>query len=199
MSNKEQYQQAFSVLHASENISLEVNMNREKVFRPTRKLISICICVALMCALGVTAYAYGGEIISRIFGWGNNFEITQKIDENGEEVSESILYTDNLTDPVIFENGRMIFIVNNENIDITDRVSEKEAFQYVYIDEEGNTHLWLVGLNSSDKANFGYAEYIKDSNGMWVGGYDARVNIGKDGSTDAQWLEISKSELNIPW
>ena len=34
---------------------------------------------------------------------------------------------------------------------------------------------------------------------MWVGGYDARVNIEKDGSTDAQWLEISKPELGIPW
>ena len=151
-----------------------------------------------MCALGVTAYAYGGEIISRIFGWGNNFEITQKIDENGENISEPILHTDRLKDPVIITDSRMIFIVNNENIDITDQVSEKDAFHYEYVDEEGNIHIWLVGLNSSDKTNFGYAEYIKTTDGEWAGGYSARVNIEEDGSTSAQWLEIAKSELDIP-
>ena len=199
MTNKESYKQAFGVLHAPEAISLEVKMDRKKVFKPTRKLVSVCICVALICALGVTAYAYGEKIISRIPGWGNNFEITQKIDENGESISESILYTDRLTDPVIIKDGRMIFIVNNESIDITDQVSEKEAFQYEYTDKEGNTHFWCVGLNSGDLNNFGYAEFIKGSNGEWAGGYSARVNTEADGSTSAQWLESAKSELSIPW
>ena len=63
MTNKEKYKQAFSVLHASENISLEENMNTEKTFRPSRKLVSACVCAALMLALGVVAYAYGGEMI----------------------------------------------------------------------------------------------------------------------------------------
>ena len=199
MTNKENYKRAFRVLHASENISLEENMNREKVFKPTRKLLSVCICAALICALGVTAYAYGGEVISRIFGWGNNFEISQSIDENGEEVSVSILYTERLTDPVVIQDGRMIFIVNNESMDISDQVSESEAFRYDYTDEKGNTHFWCVGLNSDDINNYGYAEYIKDPHGEWAGGYHARVNTEADGSTSAQWLESAKSAWNIPW
>ena len=199
MTNKETYKQAFSVLHASDNISLEVHMNRKKVFKPARKLVSVCVCAALLCALIVTAYAYGGEFISRIYGWGSNFEIKQEIDENGEAVSISILYTESLNDPVEISDGRMIFIVNNENIDITDQISETDAFRYEYVDEEGNIHFWLVGLNSDNIENFGYAEYIKDPSGTWAGGYSARVNTEADGSTSAQWLENAKSEQIIPW
>lgn len=199
MTNKEKYKQAFSVLHASENINLEENMNTEKSFRPSQKLVSICVCAAMMLAMGVVAYAYGVEIINRIWGWGNNFEITQGINENGENTTTSILYTENLTDPVVVSKGKMLFIVNNEKIDITDQVSPNEAFRYEYTDDEGNIHFWLVGLNSDEIENYGYAEYIKDANGEWAGGYSARVNQEADGSTSAQWLEIAKSDMEIPW
>ena len=37
------------------------------------------------------------------------------------------VHTDDLTEPVSFENGRMYFIVNDEHIDITDQVSETES------------------------------------------------------------------------
>lgn len=199
MTNKKKYKQAFSVLHASENISLEENMHIEKTLRPSRKLMVLCACIVMVLALGITAYAYGGEIINRIFGWGNNFEITQGIDENGENTSISILYTDNLTAPVVFSDGKMLFVVNGESIDITDQISQSEPFRYEYTDEEGNTHYWFVGLNSSEPENYGYAEYIKDPAGDWAGGYSARVNIEPDGSTAARWLETAKADLNIPW
>ena len=199
MTNKEKYKQAFSALHASENITLEENMNIKKTFRPSQKLVTICVCVAMMLAMGVVAYAYGGIINNRIFGWGNNFEITQGTDENGENTTVSILHTDNLTDPVVISEGKMIFVVNGEKTDITDQVSQSEAFRYEYTDDEGNTHFWFVGLNSDEMENYGYAEYIKDPAGEWSGGYSARVNIEADGSTSAQWLENTKSELNIPW
>lgn len=93
----------------------------------------------------------------------------------------------------------MFFIVNDEKIDITDRVSEKEYFQYECADSAGYMHVWLVGLLSSDHRNFGYAEYIKDSDGNWKSGYSARINTEADGSTSAEWLNTAKKELNIPW
>ena len=97
MTNKEKYRQAFSVLHASGNIVLEESMKTEKTFRPSRKLVSLCVCAALLLALGVTAYAYGDEIAGRIFGWGHNLEITQGTDENGASTGTAVLYTDSLT------------------------------------------------------------------------------------------------------
>ena len=36
-------------------------------------------------------------------------------------------------------------------------------------------------------------------NGLWVGGYSARVNVEPNGHTSAQWLETAKKELGILW
>ena len=199
MTNKEKYKRAFSALHASENISLEVDkdMKNKRVFN--KKIMAVCTCCLAMFGVGATVYAHNYQIINKIFGWGNNLEITQEVDENGETSSISILHTDNLTEPVKIDDGKIYFVVNDEKIDITDKISETTAFEYEYTDNEGNTHIWLVGLNSDNIEDYGYAEYIKNIDGDWTGGYSARVNIESDGKTNAEWLENAKSEKTIPW
>ena len=199
MTNKEKYKRAFSALHASENISLEVDkdMKNKRVFN--KKIMAVCTCCLAMFGVGATVYAHNYQIINKIFGWGNNLEITQEVDENGETSSISILHTDNLTEPVKIDDGKIYFVVNDERIDITDKISETTAFEYEYTDDEGNTHIWLVGLNSDNIKDYGYAEYIKNIDGDWTGGYSARVNIESDGKTNAEWLENAKSEKTIPW
>ena len=199
MTNKEKYKRAFSALHASENISLEVDkdMKNKRVFN--KKIMAVCTCCLAMFGVGATVYAHNYQIINKIFGWGNNLEITQEVDENGETSSISILHTDNLTEPVKIDDGKIYFVVNDEKIDITDKISETTAFEYEYTDDEGNTHIWLVGLNSDNIKDYGYAEYIKNIDGDWTGGYSARVNIESDGKTNADWLENAKSEKTIPW
>ena len=199
MTNKEKYKRAFSALHASENISLEVDkdMKNKRVFN--KKIMAVCTCCLAMFGVGATVYAHNYQIINKIFGWANNLEITQEVDENGETSSISILHTDNLTEPVKIDDGKIYFVVNDEKIDITDKISETTAFEYEYTDDEGNTHIWLVGLNSDNIKDYGYAEYIKNIDGDWTGGYSARVNIESDGKTNAEWLENAKSEKTIPW
>lgn len=199
MTNKEKYKRAFSALHASENISLEVDkdMKNKRVFN--KKIMAVCTCCLAMFGVGATVYAHNYQIINKIFGWGNNLEITQEVDENGETSSILILHTDNLTEPVKIDDGKIYFVVNDEKIDITDKISETTAFEYEYTDDEGNTHIWLVGLNSDNIEDYGYAEYIKNIDGDWTGGYSARVNIESDGKTNAEWLENAKSEKTIPW
>ena len=56
MTEKERYKQAFSSLHASGHISLEVNMNHNRKFHPTRKLIAASACAILLLG-GSSAYA----------------------------------------------------------------------------------------------------------------------------------------------
>lgn len=187
---------AFEPLHASPTVLTEVcKMTEEKKSHFSQKNIRpllVAACLAL--ALCITAYSAG--VVEQIWGWSGNMEI-QTDRENGNQTV--ILHTDALTEPVAFVNGRMIFLVNGELLDITDCVSQTEPFSYRYEDEEGLTHIWLVGLVGNSLEHYGYAEYIQDAEQNWLGGYSARINSRADGTTEAEWLNLWKEENACPW
>lgn len=165
-----------------------------------KTILTLALAACLVMGLAVTAYAYGGEIVSQFFGWGNNLEVNTFVDENENVVSEAILYTEHLTEPIKIRNGKMFFIVNDENIDITEQISTEKAFQYEYKDADSITHFWLVGLlEEGVLEHYGYAEYLKNDNGDWLGGYTARINTESDGHTAVKWLELAKENNVIPW
>ena len=189
MNNRDKYKKAFSVLHASETNDWEALMEQKTKKKSGKTAVRLILVAAVICLMTVTVSA---DSVRQLFGWGGNMRIDQY--EDGAEVR---VYTENLTEPVEIRDGRMYFIVNGENIDITDQVSQSKAFTYQYVDNQGITHDWVVGLNSENIENYGYAEYLKTD--TWQGGYSARVNINSDGTTDAQWLESWKTENNCPW
>lgn len=179
MTDRERYKRAFASLHTSREIQLEVTMKKTWNLKKTAIL---CACILTLFSVGISASAYGGAI----WGWGNNVELT----ENGENGYDVYLHTDDLTDPVRIENDRMFFIVNEEYTDITDLISEEDGYVYRYTDLLGDEHVWIIGLNSDDLENYGYAEFIYH-NGQMIGGYAARVNTQPDGSTKP-WLDRNK-------
>ena len=189
MNNRDKYKKAFSVLHASTQTDWEALMEQKTKKKYGKTTVRLILIAAVVCLMTVTVSA---DSVRQLFGWGGNMEITQH--DDGAEVR---IFTDNLTEPVEIRDGRMYFIVNGENIDITDQVSQTKAFTYQYVDEQGVTHMWVVGLNSEELENYGYAEYLKTD--TWQGGYSARVNINADGTTDARWLESWKTENDCPW
>ena len=190
MNNRDKYKKAFSVLHASETTDWEAIMGHNTQRKHKKTVVKLLLLAAVISLMTVTASA---DSVRQLFGWGGNMEITQ-YDDGGAEVR---IHTEKLTEPVEIRDGRMYFIVNGENIDITDQVSQTKAFTYQYVDNQGITHDWVVGLNSENIENYGYAEYLKTD--TWQGGYSARVNINTDGTTQAQWLEIWKAENDCPW
>ena len=195
MSDFRDYNNYMDKLHAPASVYTEVwNMTIEKekkaVRHYCRPILLLAAALILLLAVGLTAYAMGPSI----FGWGGNFEVRRG--EQGEYL-EAVLHTENLTEPVRFEDGRMIFIVNGEEIDITDAVSETEAFTYQYTDSEGITHGWLVGKNGPEPTNYGYGEYLGRDEG-WFTGYTARVNLDPD-SGGPLWLQNGKAALGVTW
>ena len=152
-------------------------------------VMKLVLLAAVVCLMTVTASA---DSVRQLFGWGGNMEITDH--GNGVEI---VVNTDELTEPVEIRDGRMYFVVNGENMDITDQVSQTKAFTYSYKDTAGIIHDWVVGLNGEGLESYGYAEYLKTD--TWQGGYSALVNINADGTTQAQWLEIWKAENDCPW
>ena len=163
----------------------------ETLYKPLhtarKRILTLALAAALMLSLGIAAYS-AGQVI---FGWGGNMEIHAEKTEGGIQTNVYV-HTDNLTEPVSFENGRMIFIVHDEHIDITDRVSETQPYIYQFSDEEGVLHYWIIGKNGPELEHYGYAEYLHPSESEWTAGYVARTN----GNT-ATWLDRAKEELGF--
>ena len=198
MSEMQKYNCAMDAIHAPESLVSEVmNMTVYKEQRGVRhfgrRIVILAAALVLMLALSMTAYAVG----TSIYGWGGNFEVRHTKTKGGEK-TESVLHTESLTEPVRFEDDRMIFIVNGEEIDITDQISETKPFHYEYTDAEGIIHYWIVGRNGPELTNYGYGEFLYKEGENWLGGYSARANLDKDGK-GPDWLQNGKKELNIPW
>ena len=153
-----------------------------------KKILSFALAAALLLALGVGAYAAGNTV----FGWGNNMEIRAAQTDHGVETTVYV-HTENLTEPVSVEDGRLYFIVNDEHIDITEQISETEPFLYSYTDEEGVRHHWIVGKNGPEPWHYGYAEYLQPPEGDWFAGYVARTD-----NNSAPWLDKAQKEIGFP-
>ena len=71
---------------------------------------------------------------------------------------------------------------------------DTQAYMYTYVDVEEVTHYLIVGGTPEE---FGYAEFMKDATGTWVGGYFQGGVVG--GDITPVWLENAKEQLDIPW
>ena len=198
MSNKEKYQEAFSVLHASVVHSMQKQQTENRPVFMVRRFAAVCAGVIIMLAGGYGVYALGGQAVREVWGWGNNMRYTETTDsETGETEKQVKVMTESLTDPVEIRDNRLYFIVNGEDIDITGLISETQAYEYEYTDEEGYVHYWLVGKNGPETNYYGYGEYIKDADGKWIGGYSARTNLDENGK-GTEWLEAGKEQIGFP-
>ena len=152
-----------------------------------KRILTLALAAALMLSLGIAAYSAG----QAIFGWGGNIEIRAEKTDGGIEANVYV-HTENLTEPVCFEDGRMFFIVNNEYIDITDQVSETQPYIYQFTDTEDILHYWIIGKNGPELEHYGFAEYLHTPESDWTAGYVARTN----GNT-APWLDQAKEKLGF--
>ena len=128
MNNGELYKQAFGALHAPDTVSLTAGKGAERKTLPP----GTAACARLRLH-GAGARPCRDSVCPRrtdprpCFRLGNDMEITTGVDENGESCDEVRLHTEDLTPPVVQRGGRMIFIVNNESIDITGELSPDEG------------------------------------------------------------------------
>ena len=173
--------EAYRPVPGKRSASLErINHMRKK------RMIPFALAAVLLLALGITASA--GRVL---FGWGGNVEIRSTQTDNGIE-NTVYVHTENLTEPVSFEDGRMYFIVHDEHIDITDQVSETQPYIYHYTDGEGVVHYWIIGKNGPEPEHYGFAEYLQPADGVWTAGYVARTD-----NNSAPWLDRAIEELGF--
>jgi len=220
MTDRERYKRTFGVLHTSRPISLEggrergfaagpgrssapgsseVDMKRTEAkrnygFHPSKGLVAACLCACLLLGTGVTAWCCRDSLRAVITGWRGNATVITG--ENGE--GAVILDTDSVSAPVIFEDGRLFDLTGGEPADITAQVSQSEPYITSQTDEDGNTHYFIVGLNSEDPSDYGFAEYIRDADGQWAGGYSVGTALDENGAAPV-WLTAGMKALQLPW
>lgn len=187
MTNKEKYKQAFSVLHASDHISLEVNnsMNKKKVFEPARRLVVACACVAITLGIGVTAYAayhllsssqvateiYPNSSLADAFEGENGIQINQKVECEG--------YVFSLLE-ITSGTGINKYLDENNN-----KFEQSESYAVIAIENADGTPMEVTSDDNYDMNNILVTPFI--------GGQEPwKVNIY---NLDGGYAEISKDGI----
>lgn len=157
-----------------------------------RRTGTLLVAALLICALSVSALAYGGVQIYRMLT-GGTFEIGQ--DEYGNYYASGSVDTDELVAPVeLREDGRLYLTINGENKDITDECSYTEPYIYEFVAEDGLRHCIIIGGNLDA---IGWSEFVWSKDNVVAGGHSYFGTPG--GSDDAPWFAAGKEQLNLPW
>lgn len=148
MSNKEKYKQAFSALHVSDKLSLEVikmtNIRRKQKFNQMVAGVAACV---LLVGGSATAYAADlGGIQRTIQLWihGEQTEVTIEFNADGNERSlTETEILDYLDDPdVRYEDDGSVWIYYfDQKINITDKFDDNVCYARV---SNGNETLYLT-------------------------------------------------------
>lgn len=149
--------------------------------------------IVLMCLLSIGGVAYAvtdgfGALFTFISG-GAIYETTESTD--GDIVSSSVTVVtmqDEPGIPLLLEDGRLYFTGDGGKTDITDLISETEPYFIDVIDEEGNTHKFIVG-GRPEAEYYGYAEMIIDTEGVFRGGagsFGSKIDMIEG---DPEWLK----------
>lgn len=179
---------------SSQSETEEPNMKNETNYtRPIlRRTGTLLVAALLICALSVSALAYGGVQIYQMMT-GGTFEVGQ--DKDGNYYASGSVDTDNLISPVeLRDDGRLYLIINGEDKDITDACSYTEPYIYEFVAEDGLRHSIIIG---GDLDAIGWSEFVWSEDNVAAGGHSHFGTSG--GSDDAPWFAAGKEKLGLPW
>ena len=143
--------------------------------------------------------AVEGWVMKYVFS-GSDLTIYQQTDPQGNVTG--IMATVDTEAPAFAQvvDGRLYFLGNGENLDITDEIAEDAPFFYTYVDNYGLTHAMAVGYSGSIE-NYGIYEFIwEDVDGRrdWVTG-SGRNFLSSETEVRYPWVDLVWQELNVPW
>ena len=129
--------------------------SNEKTRRPLAAIAAVCAVLAL----SVTALASSG-LAERVFHMFTGDTITVTENEDGSVSADFDGETP--ASPVETRDGRLWFIANGEEIDITDQVSSETPYLHECLDADGQRHLFIIG---GEPDAIGWAECMVDAGG----------------------------------
>lgn len=181
------------------NCSKESNckrLNFRKRFIERRVAVAILITIVGLFSVTEMVYGSNGKIMNYIYSFFSGGGITYEKGENGESKSSVILESEPIS-PVEVTDGKMYFVADGSQRDITDEVSNDMPFIGEWKDIENNTHKFIIGGKANENY-YGYYEYIFDVDGTVVGGrgyFGSKVEISKE--VEPKWYIKGKELLGI--
>ena len=156
--------------------------------------------LAMLLLISPQARAAVEDWVVKYFFSGSDLTIYQQTDPQGNVTG--IMATVDTEAPAFAQvvDGRLYFLGNGENLDITDEIAEDNPFFYTYVDNYGLTHAMAVGYSGSIE-NYGIYEFIwEDVDGQrdWVTG-SGRNFLSSETETRYPWVDLVWQELNVPW
>ena len=141
MTNKEKYQKAFSTLHASDNISLEVEiMEKNKKLYRMKKVAAACAAVAVVFGSMTVAYASDlGGIRQKITAWFHGEQAQMDVTDNGD--GSSYKYVDDNGQTYEGSGGGVAIDDNGNEIPLTADELMEHVGNEVEKDQDGN--VWI--------------------------------------------------------
>jgi hypothetical protein len=153
--------------------------------RSKKRLISIIIAATItLTLLTIVGFAYGSRIIELLGG--GRIE-SGKTSDGDDYISISTNFKSN---PVEVKDGRVYFVLDNSNTDITSYCTESTFFMYEQVGDNGYRHVIIVG-GTPDR--LGWGEFIWDDKGNAVGS-NATFYEDADGE-HPEWLKRAEESL----
>ena len=151
--------------------------------RSTKKLVAVLVAAILAVSLSTfVAFAYGDQII-QLLGGG---QIKSGITEEGSHYTSMTMSTDDPA-PVEVRDGKVYFVLDGTDTDITGYCTETTYYQYEKNADNGYRHIFIVGGSPDD---LGWAEYIWDEAGKPVGSTSV-LPAGYNADEKPIWLELA--------
>lgn len=157
---------------------LNSKLSEKENYMKLKKSRVLAIALIAVLSLGLMGFTYGNQIVELLTG--------VKYEKGKNFVSMELGFRN---DPIEIVEDRVFFVLNEENIDITDEISQEDYYQYEYTDENGLKQIIIVGGTIED---IGFNAYLFDSNGDRMGSSGMYNQI--DGN-QPKWLEKAEKEI----
>ena len=156
----------------------------------------LIIVFGIVSVTGIIAYASDGKIISFVYSFFSGGGITYE-EGNSKESKSSVIIDSEPKSPVELIGGRLYYIADGNQLDITDKISDRIPFIAEIKDSENNIHKFIIGGKAMDDC-YGYVENIFNKDGTYAGGtgwFGSKISYSEE--EKPEWLLNGKALMGI--
>lgn len=198
---RDMFEQTTMPRETERKIRAAMEQRGRRTERPRWKTAATAAAVlAILLLISPQARAAVEDWVVKYFFSGSDLTIYQQTDPQGNVTGIMAMVDTEAPAFAQVVDGRLYFLGNGENLDITDEIAEDNPFFYTYVDNYGLTHAMAVGYSGSIE-NYGIYEFIwEDVDGQrdWVTG-SGRNFLSSETETRYPWVDLVWQQLNVPW